>query len=60
MESRFVECAYPRTAAVPTCLHIPMQLNKAYFPFPVLATTLPAIPLLPYWAVNADKRYPQP
>ena len=60
MECRLVDCAYPRTAAVPTCLYIPIQLNKAYFPFPVLAPTLLTIPLLPYWAVNANKRYPQP
>ena len=60
VECRLVNCAYPRTAAVPTCLYIPIQLNQAYFPFSVLVPTLPTIPLLPYWAVNADKRYPQP
>ena len=56
----FCHYAYPWTAAVPTCLHIPMQLNMAYFPFPVPAPALPAIPLLPDRTVNADKRYPRP
>lgn len=60
VECRLVDCAYPRTAAVPTCLYIPIQLNKAHFPISVLAPTLPTIPLLPYWAVNTNKRYPQP
>ena len=40
-------CAYHRTAAVLTCLHIPMQPNIAYFSFPVLAPLLPASPLPP-------------
>ena len=45
-------CAYPRAAAVPTCLYIPIQLNKACFLysefvcFPALAPMLPAIPIL--------------
>ena len=60
-------CAYLWAAAVPTCLHIPIQLNKACFlrlerkcAFPALAPSRQASPLLPRWAVNADKRYPQP
>jgi len=56
----FLPCAYHRTTAVLTCLHIPMQLNIAYFPFPVLAPLLPAAPLPPARVVNADKRYPRP
>ena len=43
----FRYCAYPWTAAVPTCLHIPMQLNKAYFQSTVPAPAFPTIPLLP-------------
>lgn len=51
----FTWCAYPRAAAVPTCLYIPIQLNKACFlclercfscSFPVLAPMLLAIPFL--------------
>ena len=53
-------CAYLRTAAMHTCLHIPMQLNSTHFPFPVLAPSLPTFPLLSHRAVNADKRYPLP
>lgn len=56
----FRYCAYPWTAAVPTCLHIPMQLNKAYFTSTVPAPTLQTIPFLAFRAVNADKRYPRP
>lgn len=51
-------CAYLRTAAVLTCLHIPMQLNIAYFSFSALAPSLPAFPFHPHRAMNADKRYP--
>ena len=43
----FLPCAYHRTTAVLTCLHIPMQLNIAYFLFPVLAPLLPIAPLPP-------------
>ena len=59
-EVSFRYCAYPWTAAVPTCLHIPMQLNKAYFTSTVPAPTLQTIPFLAFRAVNADKRYPRP
>ena len=51
-------CAYLRTAAVLTCLHIPMQLNIVYFSFSALAPSLPAFPFHPLRAMNADKRYP--
>lgn len=44
--SFFTWCAYPRAAAVPTCLYIPIQLNKACFLFSALAPMLPAIPFL--------------
>ncbi|MBO7553834.1 MAG: hypothetical protein J6T82_07370 [Bacteroidaceae bacterium] len=54
MERCSLRAAIFRTAAVPTCLHIPMKLNRAYFPFPVLAPPTPGPASASDWAVNAD------
>ena len=39
-----ISCAYPLAAATPTCLHIPIQLNKPRFPLTALAPALPTVP----------------